>query len=486
MKKWLMKYSGIFSVVCYLFVMFHIADWCWEGLGVLHLPAIIFGIVGFVCSLSLYIYRKVGSFKENSSVKPNRKIAVFALVGIVFGTLYTGGKIIYSALPHHGELSYYLDEKLNSRDYKLHHKNFFETGFQGILEDLQAVEDFPETLYIEDDCTISIKSDGTIESFHMNLQGTKSGQEAKRYMIRYYSYEDKIHVRKDSYIDKSWGEEYSLKYMQEILDHSSLEQLVQEWNEYYGSCTYELEYHGREILLTSENVSLVNEDKEKEVEQKEDQVLEGYALFVRPDHYNTTEGKWYVSEPQYKTQEEYAKMLEKEQKRKSIMRDAIVNLSDGSMTYKDYKTKTQWKVVPKDKDEGAGEYEFFRCKKDGAWEKVNDNIFGKEKGALEGIFFQDGDIGYIGLADPLWKSSKIFYTKDGGETFKEMVLPVVAENHLSHDRQRYGITTKDFRYAQMPHELNDGILLQMEPDVLHETGPVYYTEDFGKTWEYRY
>ncbi len=269
MEKGLMKYSGIFSIVCYLFVMFHIADWCWEGKGVVHMPAILLGGVGFVCSLSFYIYKKVGFLKENVSITPNRKVVILAVLAIVLGTLYSGGKILYSALPHHGELSYYLDEKLNKRDYKLHNKNYFETGFQGILEDLQAVEEFPEKLYINDDCIISIKPDGTIESFHMTLQGKTNEQEGKRYMIQYFAYEDKISVREDSYIDKSWGEEHSLKHMQKILDNVSIEQLIQEWNEYYGTYSYDIEYHGREILLASDHVTLVEDQNEKEAEQKD-------------------------------------------------------------------------------------------------------------------------------------------------------------------------------------------------------------------------
>ena len=74
------------------------------------------------------------------------KLAAYGwIVVLVLITVFFGYRIVYSAIPYNGALSWKVDEWLHKREVRLGHTNIFEGGVEGILEDLDQALDLPET-----------------------------------------------------------------------------------------------------------------------------------------------------------------------------------------------------------------------------------------------------------------------------------------------------------------------------------------------------
>lgn len=74
---------------------------------------------------------------------------------VVALTILFGGRIIYSAIPYNGALSWKIDEWRNQKKIELTHTNFFETGVEGILEDIETELDLPDELYVQNKFQLS-------------------------------------------------------------------------------------------------------------------------------------------------------------------------------------------------------------------------------------------------------------------------------------------------------------------------------------------
>ena len=74
-------------------------------------------------------------------------------------------------LPYNGALSWKIDELRNKRKVELKHNNFFESGVEGVLSDLDEALGLPDELYVTDQFQMTFKSDGTIRSIYAFLYG---------------------------------------------------------------------------------------------------------------------------------------------------------------------------------------------------------------------------------------------------------------------------------------------------------------------------
>lgn len=96
----------------------------------------------------------------------------------MLGTIYFGGRIIYSAIPYNGHLSWKLDELWKKREVDFVHDNFFEDGIEGILTDLEEKLEMPKNLYVVNGFKMSFNETGKVQTLDTFLYGkNKKGTE---------------------------------------------------------------------------------------------------------------------------------------------------------------------------------------------------------------------------------------------------------------------------------------------------------------------
>ena len=86
-------------------------------------------------------------------------------------TLYGGFLVVRSAIPYNGELSWYLKDLQDKRSVALRHDNVYETGIEGILEDIRKEVDLPETLCLATSFNLHFAPDGKVLSLDTMLCG---------------------------------------------------------------------------------------------------------------------------------------------------------------------------------------------------------------------------------------------------------------------------------------------------------------------------
>ena len=93
------------------------------------------------------------------------------MILLIAATLFFGGRIVYSAVPYHGALSWKLDEWMRKKEVELEHNNLFEDGVEGILMDLDEALQLPEELYIANKYQVSFDENGTIQRIYAFIYG---------------------------------------------------------------------------------------------------------------------------------------------------------------------------------------------------------------------------------------------------------------------------------------------------------------------------
>lgn len=86
-------------------------------------------------------------------------------------TLYFGARIVYSAIPYHGQLSWKIQDILHHKTVEFTHSNLYTDGVDGILTDVKTKLALPEKLYISNSFSAEFTADGTITSVDTMLYG---------------------------------------------------------------------------------------------------------------------------------------------------------------------------------------------------------------------------------------------------------------------------------------------------------------------------
>ena len=128
---------GFIGIAIYAVLMIRISNLCqYGGTKVDLIPILILGVV----LIATIIFGIVSSRKEEKIEKG--KLFWGKCIVVVALTILFGGRIIYSAIPYNGALSWKIDEWRNQKKIELTHTNFFETGVEGILEDIETELDY--------------------------------------------------------------------------------------------------------------------------------------------------------------------------------------------------------------------------------------------------------------------------------------------------------------------------------------------------------
>ena len=166
-----MLFHPIFLVM-YGLAWFYLAQLFWYGPAENCLPQLILCGLFFVLYLILFFVRgftghvQGGLFARGSFRRPYRIFAAGVLAAL---TLFFGFHSLQGY--REGALARKLENLTNQRVLTPIHTNLFETGLDGLLEDIDQVMELPDELYLGDDLNLLFDSDGTLRSLYTYLYG---------------------------------------------------------------------------------------------------------------------------------------------------------------------------------------------------------------------------------------------------------------------------------------------------------------------------
>lgn len=261
--KGIYKICGPLGLLFYFYFMYRLWHMCQYGGLRSHLPGILIGVVGFVV---LFIFWLI-------NVKKLRKRILIALI-LVFLSLniYFGGRILYSAIPYNGQVSWKIDEWRRKKEVALAHNNVFESGIEGILEDLDEALSLPDELYISNEFRVRFDRDGTIQSIHTFIYGQNNAGEKKTYLVDYSA--DSLSVSPDSATDSG--------------SFSAESGLMTVWTDGQTNGEYEEEMLLSPMLKILQNAGWVSQVQTWALETEEDQIYE--LLYFGKRSFSSPEG----------------------------------------------------------------------------------------------------------------------------------------------------------------------------------------------------
>lgn len=177
-------------------------------------------------------------------------------------TLFFGGRIVYSAIPYHGALSWKMEEWLHKKEIKLEHDNVFENGVEGILTDLDEELELPEELYIADKVQIGFDKNGKIQNIDAFIYGKDKQGEKRTYLIDYDADKSEdMTVWLDGNVNGKYDEDMRLSPMTQILKRAEWKKKVNVWAKTdYEDNIYEIFYLGRRAFGSEEGLRYVPGD----------------------------------------------------------------------------------------------------------------------------------------------------------------------------------------------------------------------------------
>lgn len=136
--KYIYTFFGKVSLVFYIFTLYQLWHLCQYGGLKNHTLMLVLGIIVFGVTLLLWLISRRYNQKSDSEDSAKKKISYVEVSLFIIATLFFGGRMVYSAIPYHGALSWKVDEWMREKEIKLEHNNVFESGVEGILTDLDA------------------------------------------------------------------------------------------------------------------------------------------------------------------------------------------------------------------------------------------------------------------------------------------------------------------------------------------------------------
>ena len=160
------------------------------------------------------------------------------------------------------------------------------------------------------------------------------------------------------------------------------------------------------------------------------------------------------------------------------------NAEDGDMYYF-INDITGYRLNVVDAACGSRFYNFEKTKDGGTtWTEVNGDPFDQNMGVAEGLLFFTNDFGFAGLTYASEDFSMLYVTKDGGETFERLELPLDTVTELPSEAAELGFTIEDYDYHTMPQIVDGKMEIYLQTDAMEQQGIIFQSADNGVTWEY--
>lgn len=493
MRKLIHRLSGAVSFLGYAVLGYQTWQLCRAGGIRNHLPVMAAAGAVFAAGLIFWLMTGSGIWKKEKG--PERKMMWIGIAAVAAVTVFFGGQILHTAVSYNGALAWKIDEWMNQRKVELTHNNFFETGAEGVLEDLDRSMDLPEDLYISNQFQMTFDGDGTIRTIYTFLYGKDEKGKIRTFLVDYDSDKgNEMTVWKDGWSDADFKDDSRLAPMLRILEQASCQKQVTEWAKSYPGSEYEILYYGRRSFDTDEGLVICPGDADGDGAEEENYqpgmlgfggLVTGFEVSLHiPDRSGVTPVR-YMMEPEYTSQSELDREEEKQQTEAAKEKDGwTVDPSNGSMRFF-LNDRTGWCLTVVDAAAGSRAYSMEKTTDGGeSWETVNENPFDGNIGVAEGIRFFDENFGFAALTGASQSHSEIYMTNDGGKTFTQISLPFDTVTELPEHADEYGLTLEDYAYLNMPEKEGNVLKITAMSAAGEEEGIRFRSEDNGATWIY--
>lgn len=495
--KHIYKICGKISLLFYVLTLYQLWHLCQYGGTRRHIPALMFGIAGFIGAFVLWMIARQSFKRDNFGSFRKKNIFYVEIAIFIITTLFFGGRIVYSGMKYNGALSWKIDKWLHQKEITLEHNNIFETGVEGILTDLDEELKLPEELYIAEKMQITFDKEGTVQSLYTFLYGKDKKGKERTYLIDYDADKsNKMSVWIDGNANGTYEKDMRLSPMIKILKNARWQKQVKTWaKKFPEQQAYELLYFGRRSFAIKDGLRYISGDADGDGRDTGGKYIErldaggelvGFEVSLYMPEAENIEPVRYIMEPEYISRETLNKENEKQQVHEAKnTKEWTVDRSTGTMYFFLNKQKG-WRLVVKDAAAGSRFYGMERTADGGkTWEMINADPFENEMGVTEGLLFFDENFGVAGLTGASQSFSALYITQDGGVTFKKVELPMSMVTELPQFAKEYGFTIDDYDYLHMPEEKENVLTITVSTEGAESDGIVFQSEDKGKTWEYK-
>ncbi|MFL2079085.1 WD40/YVTN/BNR-like repeat-containing protein [Marinilactibacillus psychrotolerans] len=436
-------------------------------------------LIWFILCLFLYFkHRKKPLLKGNAQrLKWITKTWFFiAIILLTFTTTYTGYKLYESAQPFQGRFSIYLDNFFNTKKAKFSHTNIYDSGIQGILDDIRSEVALPSELYVSNDFDLAFNKAGEIQSFSTALIGANEENEWEMYSIQYNN-EEEISIKLEGPGYHEVDETTLLQPLIETVENIPLQESVAEFPD---NANYSIYYQGyRSWGYNSEGIYWVNRNENVSApDSYSDEEYAGYAVSVYVAGKEDTIPPKRFIDRSLTLSDNYIKKQEEE--KNSF--DLGYNMKDQVESY--FLTEEIGFQLPiTDASAGSRYYALEKTIDSGtSWERINQEPFYPSSGVSSGIIFFDEQLGFIGLSKNGGSEGLIYRTEDGGVTFEKIEIPKV-EVTVNED-----LIYNPFDLPDMPYLENETLHMTVgqgiDGDYNGGVKALYVSEDLGRTWTY--
>lgn len=428
------KICGKLSLVFYIATLYQLWHLCQYGGLRSHALKLAVVILGLACTFLIWMIGRKRDKKVDSVDRFRKQIISIELVVIFAATLFFGGRIIYSAIPYNGALSWKVHEWTHKKEIMLEHNNLYEGGVEGILSDLEEELKLPENLYISGEFQIDFDETGRIQHIDTFLYGQDKKGKKNTYLIEYNAKKgDMMTVWIDGNVNGEYEEDMRLSPMIEILEKADWKDQVKEWAENSGqSQIYEILYMGRRAVQTEEGLRYIEGNSKEQdgygategndffKQLRNGGEIIGFEVSLHMPEVESVTPIRYMMEPEYISKEKVKQENTLKQAEEAKNVEAwTTDQSDGTM-YFFLNEQTGWRLVVADAAAGSRFYVLEKSVDAGeTWERINGDPFGGQIGVTEGLLFFDEQFGVIGLTGASQSASTIYVTGDGGVFLKK-------------------------------------------------------------------
>lgn len=450
-------------ILCYIFVLYHLSALCHYGGVKRHLLWMLLGLLVF-CATLIYLL-----ITDTPKIK-NKTAFLVKLMSLIGATVLFTSNIIYSAIPYNGKLAWKIQDLIHTREVTLSHNNVFDTGIEGILDDLTAALNLPEKLYIAEQFTVNFDGTGKISAIEGFLYGKDENDQTRTYLISYNAKKSKkIYVNMDGYASADFDTDSLLPPMIDVLALANWKEQVAEWEQTYDGSTYQLLYLGNRSFEIKDGLVAVSGDRSEIQKLNAGGSVKGYEVSLHMPELDTVTPIRYIANPQYTSLQEQKEQEQTDASTKNSSGIGKCDTDEDGIQYFYLTEQIGWKFKILDAAAGSRFYGLQKTTDGGnTWEMINEDPFIGNIGVSEGLVFYDENNGIIGLTCAGQDWSNLYRTTDGGKTFTKIEFP--------------GATTGEF-YFDMPRKDKDQLVVLARPEAGDTTGVKYISTDGGATWE---
>lgn len=399
-----------------------------------------------------------------------------AFYTLIIMTSITGIKIYQSSIPYNGKLSWFIQDLKNKRQISFVKNNIYESGIEGIFDDIESKIQLPEDLYLSSDFKLEFRKDGTITSFDTYVYGKNGKDQIESFLISYDERKsEKIIVYLSGYVEADFNEKKKLQPLKEILQRISLKDTVSQWNE----DKFEVFYSGvRNWGYNTEGIIYVDENENAWNEDNTTREIIGYTVSVYvPGKEDLYPPNRFIYEGDNAFSGNPA-----DNKDDNNEWEVGYNYKEGEETFFINKNLGyQLSVV--DAALGSRFYALLQTRDGGEnWETINEDPYLNHTGVSAGITFIDESLGFIALSHSGAIQADLYRTTDGGLSYEEVSLPTIQVPLVE------GQVQEPFDFPEMPYKEDERLLVLVgqgqDGDYKSGIQALYQSKDNGKTWAF--